>query len=268
MSKTFEVENDHQTPTSRSALVNGAAKDDAVVLTEDHTFTLAQLLANDPRCAKFVSFTGDGISYDPETHIFTASDDATGFDYVIRMANGTYSHAHVDLEQPEVEEAQAGGSLFLENFGSYTTTDGFAVVDLSTGGWTSTGGATEVVKDGYQGIVGNDGGYWLDTQATPGGVDITHAVTDANGGKAQLTISVAAQQFGSFETTGTLDVVWNGVLVDTITVAELGDFNTFHEFSWVVDSVAGANAVEIHDTGPAVVVGFALDAVQVNDWIV
>ena len=35
-------------PTSQSALLSGAAKDDVVGLNGDYTFTIADLLANDP----------------------------------------------------------------------------------------------------------------------------------------------------------------------------------------------------------------------------
>ena len=35
-------------PTSKSAPLSGAAKDDAVGLNGDYTFTIADLLANDP----------------------------------------------------------------------------------------------------------------------------------------------------------------------------------------------------------------------------
>lgn len=261
MSKIFTNPNENQTEDSHSALMNNAAKDDIMCATGDgaKTINLSDLLSNDPGSAQFVSF-GEGVTLVGEDYVLAAG--LTSFEYTIRLANGTYSTAQVTLHDP------VGDSLFLEDFGSYTTADPWAAVDLTGGGWTYVAGAdTEVVKDGYQGIDGNLGGYWLDTQNSPGGIDISHNVDDANGGKAQLVLSVATEQFAEWTTGGTLEVSWNGAVVMTIDPSQFAAANAFQDFTVVVDSNMGANTLEIADTADATYVGFALDAVQVFDWV-
>jgi hypothetical protein len=161
--------------------------------------------------------------------------------------------------------------LFAEHFGTYPTSGNFFVADLSATGWVSTGAITEIVQNGYMGVSGSDADYWLDTQGSPGGIDISHAVTDGNGGQAQVSLSLAVQQFDTFITSGDLQIIWNGQLVDTVTTAELlalGPARTFHEVNIVVNTLAGpnANTLELRDTGVGFV-GFALDSVQVHDWV-
>ena len=262
MSKLFHNPNAQQTEESQSALMNNAAKDDFMCAVGDgpKTITLADLLSNDPGSAQFVSF-GAGVTLIGEAYVLDAGLD--GFDYTIRLANGTFSTAHVTVHDP------LGESLFLEDFGSYTTADPWAAADLTGGGWTYESGSadTEVVKDGYQGIDGNLGGYWLDTQNSPGGIDISHAVNDANGGKAELVLVVATQEFDTWSTDGTLDVLWNGSVVLSIAPGDLDFANTFQDFTVVVDSYEGENSLEIADTAQATFVGFALDSVQVFDWL-
>lgn len=274
MTKIFKNVNERQTPTndSQSFLMNNAAKDDALSISglTQTTFNLSQLLANDPGSAQFVSFAGAGVSYDALTGDFTVDPSAAGFTgeftYIVRLANGTYSQASVDFAV-----GQAGQSLFMENFGSYITSAQWVTANLASTGWTYGVGSagTEVVVDGYMGIDGTEGGAWLDTQGSPGPINISHAVGDTNDGQALLTFSVAAQEFGSFESAGTLDFYWNGMLVESVDRSELGANGVFQEFNLVVDSAAGgANTLTIQDTGPATVVGFALDYVQVSDWII
>src|SRR4051794_35372505 len=109
--------NTNQTPTSQSALVNHAAKDVTVQLGDNHaggfTFTEQQLLANDPGSAAFdaahLGRLPDGVTYDVNTHVFTVAGsgvDLNGFDYTIRLANGTFSTAHASFT------AHEGTSLF------------------------------------------------------------------------------------------------------------------------------------------------------------
>jgi hypothetical protein len=275
---TFKNDNDQQTPESTSALHNGAAKDDQVTLSADNTFSLADLLVNDPGSAIYCEIEGttkvtggDGqIIYDSESMTFEVVGNVTSFEYMIRLANGTYSMATVTVDAyvPPCEP-HVGDSLFLEDFSSYVASGPYGTFNLATTGWVG-GGSAEVVMDGYLGVLtGPDAdSSWLDTQGSPGGLDLTHAVTDDGGGKAQISLMVAVQQHSNLTTTGELQIYWNNTLVQTITTASLGDVNTFHEVSVLVDSISGvdANTLEIKDTGVGFV-GFAVDSVSVNDWI-
>ena len=255
-----------------AASMNNAAKDDLICTLRDE-LSVQDLMANDPGSAVFVGF-GDGndplpagIMFDPITEMLTVDwtvVGAAGFDYTVRMANGTYSTAHVGGVAP-IE----GDDLFVDSFETYTDTtagdEGWGIVaNLAENGWTSTGAAAEIVESGYQGIVSLDGTNWLDTQATAGPIDIARTVSDPNGGSAQITLSVATEQFGSYLTGGTLDVYWNGDVVLQI-APDLDPVNVFQTYQVTVDSETGDNTLRIVDTAAATNVGFAVDLVGVSD---
>ena len=270
MANTFNA-NQQQTPTSNSAMHNGAAKDDTITLPDDGIIALDQILANDPGSAIYQDLelvvTGTGsVVYDPDSETFQVEGDVSSFVYTIRLANGTYSTATVTLEDDEGPGTLAD-VLFEDTFSGYTLT-GFSA-DLSTNSWTGTTSA-EIVADGYEGIVGPDAdGYWLDTQASPGGIDISHVVQDANAGNALISFTAAYQQFDAWVVTGELEFLWNGVVVKSISTADFAAANQFLDFSVVVNSdVDGENILQIRDTGDPSNVGFALDSVTVNDWII
>lgn len=256
-----------------AAVYNNAAKDD-LICTMQTQFSIQDLLGNDPGSAAFVGF-GDGslpslpgVTFDEGTQMLTVNwaSVPNGFDYTIRMANGTYSTAHVGGVAP----------LFFDSFENYADTtagdEGWGIVaSLSQHGWTSTGAAAEIAESGYQGIVSGDGANWLDTQATGGPIDITHVVSDPNGGFAKIALSVATEVFPGYATAGTLDIYWNGVLVDSINpTLGAGDFtenNRFVDFTYVVASDAdGSNDLRIVDSADPSNVGFAVDLVGVCDW--
>jgi len=268
MANTFNA-NQHQTPTGTSAINNGAAKDDTVTLPGDGIIALDQILANDPGSAIYQDLelvvTGTGsVVYDPDSETFQVTGDVSSFVYTIRLANGTYSTATVTLEE-EGGPGTLGSVLFEDTFSGYAL-NGFSA-DLSTNSWTGDT-LVEIVADGYMGIVGPEAdGYWLDTQASPGGLDISHVVNDT--GQAQIEFTAAYQQFDGWVVTGALEFLWNGVVVKSITTADFAAANQFLEFSVVVDSdIDGVNTLQIRDTGTDSWVGFALDSVTVNDWIV
>jgi len=106
-------------PTSKSALQSGAAKDDAVGLHGDYTFTIADLLGNDPGGAAKVDvskqfFFGSAADQfhqaeylachgivDNGNGTYTLTSDAIDFDYMVQIGNkGTWSQAHVDVTAP------------------------------------------------------------------------------------------------------------------------------------------------------------------------
>src|SRR5262245_15505401 len=143
--------------TSQSALRSGAAKDDVVGQDGDFTFTINELLANDPGGAAKVDlgsqfFFGssaadqsDQAKYlldhglekisDADGGTYRITDHALDFDYFVQIGNkGTWSRAHVDVvDRPDapVDTHHAGELLFSEDFDSYATGD-----NLSHGSWT------------------------------------------------------------------------------------------------------------------------------------
>lgn len=146
-------------PTSKSAPLSGAAKDDAVGLNGDYTFTIQDLLGNDPGGAAKISgttqfFFGDapvggglptidaqkaylalhGITANEAFTEFTIGAGATDITYMVQIGNkGTWSTADVDVTAPEpvVEpEPHAGDLLFSEDFDTYAN-----LANLSHGSW-------------------------------------------------------------------------------------------------------------------------------------
>jgi len=246
--------NTNKSADDQSASVNNAAKDDVLVTNSANSYSIA----TNPGSAKIQSMVGAILSADGQT--FTVDAGVDHFTYVSRMGNGTFSEATVKLNG-------AGASLFSDSFEHYTTSELFETnLNLASGSWTGIGANGDVVKSGYQNIVGTDGAYWLDTQGSPGGVNISQDVVDVNAGHAQISLSVAEQQFPGYQTTGDLQVLWNGNPVGTIRAADFAAANEFKTFNFVVDSNVN-NTLQIIDTGTGYV-GYAVDLVGVNDFFV
>jgi hypothetical protein len=275
--------------------LSGAAKDDAVGLNGDFTFTIQDLLANDPGGAAKVNIDSQvlfgttqedwddqegylsdhGITFGEVTDTYTVTDKATDFQYMVQIGNkGTWSIADVDV---------ANDLLFFEGFDDYTLAPpavGWEAVDLTEGGWaTNAGGAaTEVALDGYgyqaNTIEGTSGDYCLDTQATDGPIDISHTFNDPTGGKVQLSFDIGSEYFNETFQTDSTDLFQfkiDDTVVDTISGAELEALgnNQLHHFEYVVDTgAAGQHTLTLTDLSPASNIGFAVDSVQINDWIV
>ena len=190
---------------------------------------------------------------------------------------GTWSTAHVDVAP------HAGDSLFTENFDNYSPNSAVynPHADFSSKGWVSQNSvANEVVAYGINNVNGTDG-FWYDTQGTSGGVDIKTTFTDTNGGKDQLTFDVAVQNFhsGDGRDLATLDdpnasfqFKVDGQAVATVTAQEIfdqvGNGNMMH-FDVKFDVAAGDHhTFELVDLSHPGDVGFAIDNIQVHDWIV
>ena len=249
-------------PISRSAIVNAAAKDD--YLAQAASYSLATLLANDPGSATFYSVSG--ATYNPLNQTFSVAEGVYNFEYTVRMANGTYSTATVHIDH-EINWAELLVNHSFENPVVTGPYQGFTSIP----GWTSTGGRLEIVQDGYHGIAGPDGNQWLDTQASPGPVDLRQSVELAAGQTATLSVIIAAQKFLHYQTdpNETLHLVFNGVEIATIKQADLGGYNTFHTLKYEVVGENGPDTLRIYSDGAANWVGFALDAVSLQtSWIV
>src|SRR3954447_20328291 len=177
-------------PTTQSAQQSGAAKDDVVGLNGDLTFTIADLLANDPGGANklaghfffgtiqwyadhniVIDWAHGGVPTQANQdaylatngitttdHItYTINAGATDIDYMVQIGNkGTWSVAHVDV-------AHAGASLFSENFEGYATANNVV----------NAGGAYEVV---VANMANNNGG-----QATGGWTGDTASSVELGG---------------------------------------------------------------------------------------
>ena len=282
-------------PTSQSALKSGAAKDDALGGDGDFTFSVADLLANDPGGAAKVNvgtqfFFGDIASdqgkqaeYLSAHHITNNGDgtftlgNATDFSYFVQIGNkGTWSKADVDVTAPV---PHAGNELFSENFDGLTTAPQFGVVDLAAHGWTNAG-HSELGENGYGNIASTSGAYWLDTQNSPGPIDIAHAFVDPTGGKAQVSVDIGTQaleymgQAYATDANGLLQFKVDGAVVKEFTAAdvkaEAGGDNTLAHFDFLIDTgAAGNHTIEIVDASTQVgFTGFSVDSLSIHDWLV
>jgi len=194
-------------------------------------------------------------------------------------------------------EAHNGSFLFVENFDEQpiqvfksSGVDTSASIDLVSQGWTGTGHndqfgfttTSEVVKSGMLGNVpSTSGDQWLDTQNTPGGINISHAFTDntaAAGGKTSvLSFDIAK-----------LDLKWDGnpyqtdpnasfqFKIDNAVVAEIhaSDLATNQMTHFDVDIAGYAGAGDTHTltltdtTLTAGYFGFAVDTIAIHDWVI
>jgi hypothetical protein len=208
-------------PTSKSALLSGAAKDDALGHDGDFTFSIADLLANDPGGAAKVDLTkqfffGDapaanggvptaaqqdayllahGITHNADG-TYTIGADATDINYFVQIGNkGTWSAAHVDITAPEpppvVDTHHNGDFVAAWTFENYTQSGGDNV-GTPYGFWNlnewaaSHPGVYGAEADAFGfstdiQVHGVDGHRALDTAASPGNIFL-QAIPEGRGG--------------------------------------------------------------------------------------
>ncbi len=258
-----------QSPISQSALMNSAAKDDILQTDDSNNYQLSDIMKNDPGSAHFYQFLTDGVHLNGDGS-FSFDDDFSGtsFQYQEQLANGTFSTATVSLL------THLSGDELVSNFSfedGQTTTGGAWQGSDSLPSWDNLGvKPLEVVSDGYFGITGGSG-HWLDTEASPGGIDIQTAVQVDTGAVAKLDISLSAEQLTALGLQTSpdehLQVLFDGHLVGDFTQADLGDYNHFHDLSMNVVGEAGTDHIEIHSVGADnSFVGFALDSVSLHQY--
>jgi hypothetical protein len=286
-------------PTSKSAPLSNAAKDDALGADGVYTFTIADLLGNDAGGANHLGtgqfFFGSGTDrahqseymaahgiVDNGDGTYTLTAGAIDFQYSVQIGNrGTWSTANVDVTAPV---PHAGDNLFAENFDHADPVANplFAVVDLNAeSGWTGAA-HTELGADGYGGIDATSGGFWFDTQNSPGGVNISHTFTDTTAAVAGTT-SVLSFDIGTqsleyqgqhYETDANASFEFR---IDGVTVAHFDatDFATANEMQHFDVNIAGygiagdTHTLQLVDTSSVSgYTGFAVDSIRIDDWVI
>jgi hypothetical protein len=303
-------------PTTKSALLSGAAKDDAVGLNGDFTFTIQDLLGNDPGGAAKVDvnkqfFFGDtaadqadqagylaahGITDNGDGTYTINSDALDSFSYFVQIGNkGTWSQADVDVTAPPVEEPcvpHLGDALFTENFDNYQETQKyydpadsdvfvFGTVDLNAAsGWTNPSNV-ELVATGYGGIESTSGDAWLDTQNSPGQIDISHTFTDttaAVGGKTSvLSFDIGIQDLTylgnhyATDTDASFQFQIDGKVVADFDWSDFNAANVMQHFEVDITEYAAAgdtHTLSLVDTSPTSdYTGFSVDSIHIDDWV-
>lgn len=151
--------------------------------------------------------------------------------------------------------------------------------------WTKvSAGPLEIVANHFGGNPGlNFPNGALDTQSSPGGVDIFQNVSNAflfsnrdisnPGATVKIDFDLAAQSLTG--ASNHLQILANGVVVGDFTKASLGDVNVVHHESVNVtvpfnDIFFGPHTfkLEIRDTGPASNVGFLIGNVEAHNALV
>lgn len=142
-------------------------------------------------------------------------------------------------------------------------------------GWIDVGGAPtpEIVGAGYIAMTHGHGDNWLDSQASPGGIDIA---TSGNWLKphqhGDLEIVVAKENVKGLLTdpNSSLDVIFNHVVVGTIKASDFTVANEFKTFEFDIVGHVGNETLELranHPTAgfPGGYVGLAIDSVTITD---
>jgi hypothetical protein len=259
--------NSVQTATSQSAQVNNAAKDDCLPNGISGQYSVKDLLANDPGSAMFVGFSGDGVTLNAD-HTFTINAGISQFDYTVRIANGTYSTATVHVAQPTGPELVKNWSF---EDGQTTIGGAYATFD-NLPNWTTNAGSAklEVVSAGYNDILGD--GHWLDTQGSPGPIDISQVLAMTPGEHAQMSFCVAAEKIVSAGLMTSpdekLDFMFGGQIVKELTLHDFPDANgvNYNHFQTFTTNVTGGadDTLRIVSHGASANVGFAIDSVSVK----
>lgn len=184
----------------------------------------------------------------------------------------------------------AGNFLFVENFdgyiqfGTFDPTGQFGTVNLgAANGWTGDGGHSELGLDNYGGIhvtSGGAAGFWLDTQNSPGGIDISHTFVDPTGGQAQLSFDIGVQSLDYLGThyqtdpQAKIEFRIDGTSVKTLTYAQVlaaaGNVDQLAHIEAVFNTGApnSVHTLEIVDLTPtAGFTGFSVDSIHINDWV-
>ncbi len=152
------------------------------------------------------------------------------------------------------------------------------------GNWVGTGSnaaQSELGADGYGGIDVNSQskGFWLDTQNTPGQVNISHNFIDTTaaiaGATAVLSFDIARQDLvykgTSYETDlgAKFQVLIDGVVVAEVNYSDLANANEFTHYTVNIPGYAAlgnSHTITLDDASTnSDVTGFSIDNVEIKD---
>ena len=132
---------------------------------------------------------------------------------------------------------------------------------MSLQGWTSnTGYAFELHDSGWQGMSSVSGGYWLDTNASPGQLDIEQSVQNLEPDAVYRLTLFAGDRDADLD--GEALVFWNGSLVGSIDPDQEDIMQEFNFFIREGDG-DGSNRIRIVEIGSDDSNGLSLDEVRI-----
>jgi Flp pilus assembly pilin Flp len=165
----------------------------------------------------------------------------------------------------EVHEISSPLGNYLDN-GDFDDVSGMVATSWGYSGstlfgWTSKNGEPfELHQSGWQGMTSVNGNYWLDTNSSPGAMDIEQYVTGLNSGEVYRLTLFAGDRDPDLD--GLAMVFWNGSFVGYIdpTVEDVMQKFDFHIQEGDGD---GSNRIRIVDTGHNDANGLSLDQVRI-----
>lgn len=191
----------------------------------------------------------------------TRSEGGEGVDTLTGIESMRFSDKTVSLgDLPIAPELFSNGSF---EQGQATNLSGYTSQTFVPGWTTNSDSADlEVCAAGYRGVNGGDG-HWLDTQGSPGGIDIGQGVELGTGQNATLSFSVAAGNLTS--PSEDLQFLFNNNIVADVSLADFANsLNTFKEFSVGVTGQDGLDNLRIRSVGANSNYGFSLDQVSLT----
>ncbi|MGD8119267.1 Ig-like domain-containing protein, partial [Vibrio sp. TRT 29B02] len=243
---------------------------------EDTTIeiTFAELLANDTDVdgdvlsiveGSIASPTHGQLEVDYENGVIKFKPDANyngeaTFKYTVTDGNGGYDDATVTLNVTPVNDPPVatddvhtlGNNLILNgSFESFTSSSspswGDRASSLDNWEFTANSGKLDLVEDGYKNV-STDGDRFIDMEGEGGrgdNVTLSQTVNGVEEGKPyQISLDVAARGENH---TAKIQVVWNGVVIATITP----DSNTMETHTFEVIGAAGDNTISFVEVGGA-----------------
>lgn len=165
----------------------------------------------------------------------------------------------------EVHEITSPLGNFLVNgdfddaSGMTATTWGYSGSSLL--GWTSRNGQPfELHDSGWQGMTSVNGDYWLDTNGSPGAIDIEQYVTGLNADEVYRLTLFAGDRDPDLD--GRAMVLWNG---ETVGYIDPSVEDIMQEFNFYIQEGTGdgANRIRIVDIGDNDSNGLSLDQVRI-----
>ncbi|WP_414932219.1 VCBS domain-containing protein [Vibrio europaeus] len=245
-----------------------------LVTEEDTSITISfdELLANDTDIdgddlsiieGSITSATNGTLTVDyvAKTITFKPDENYNGeatFKYKVTDGNGGEDEATVTLNVTPVNDPPVatddshtlGDNLILNgNFESFTSTAskgwGDRANDVEHWDFSARSGNIDVVNDGYRGV-STDGGRYIDMEGEGrqgDNVTLSQTVNGVEEGKPyQISLDIAAK--GSNHS-AQLQVVWNGVVIATITP----DGNSMETHVFEVIGAAGDNSISFVEVG-------------------
>lgn len=232
------------------------AGDDSLVLGDDGLITFAELLAND-KGGKSISIyqvlTDQNwvVNYEAGTIEYVGvapiTDVTLNFSYIIQMGKGALSQADVEVNIEGSGPGEGGGPGNLIVNGSFEELtsgvfdDGWGNFTLP--GWTNENGGTIEIwstPGPVDGVAAPDGLQLLEVDATTTFDGISQTIATLDDQSYTLSFEMAARPNTSLGT-NTLEVYWDGQLIDTISPADY----EWQTYSYQVQDLQDDNSAKL-----------------------